>query len=71
MPGNNILLRKLPIPKRVQQLNGDVFFAKHQKVGRYMLAPTRVWITQTYVSKIGPRRQRVRRIGPRNQRRKR
>ena len=71
MPGNNILLRRLPIPKRVQQLNGHVFFAKHQKVGRYTLAPTRVWITRTYISKIRPRQQRVRRIGPKNQRRKR
>ena len=70
MPRNNILLQRLPAPKRVQLPNGRVFFAKYQRVGRDRL-PERVRIRRTYVIKIGPRRQRVRKIGPRNQRRRR
>ena len=70
MPRNNILLRRLPAPKRVQLPNGQVFFAKYQWVGRDRL-PERVRVRRTYVRKIGSRRQRIRRIGPRNQRRKR
>ena len=73
MPRNNISLRRLPPPKRVQLPNGRgcVFFAKYQKVGRHALTPTRVRIVRTYVRKIGPRRQRIRRIDPRKRRRKR
>ena len=70
MPRNNILLQRLPAPKRVQLPNGRVFFAKCQRVGRDRL-PERVRIRKTFVRKIGPRRQRIRKIGPRNQRRKR
>ena len=70
MPRNNILLKRLPAPKRLQLPNGRVFFAKYQRFGRDKL-PERVKIRRTYVRKIGPRRQRIRRTGPRNQRRKR
>ena len=70
MPRNNILLQRLPAPKRVQLPNGPVFFAKYQWVGRDRL-PERVRVRRTYVRKIGSRQQRTRRIGPRNQRRKR
>ena len=66
MPRNNILLQRLPAPKRVQLPNGRVFFAKYQRVGRDRL-PERVKIRRTYVRKIGPRRQRIRKIGPRDQ----
>ena len=58
MPRNNILLQRLPAPKRVQLPNGRVFFAKYQPVGRDRL-PERV-------RKIGPRQQRITRIGPRS-----
>ena len=71
LPRNNILLRRLANPKRVQLLNGRVFFAKQERVHRHALAPTRVRINGTCVRKIGPRRQRKRRIGPRNRRRRR
>ena len=40
MPRNNILLRRLPAPKRVRLQNGRVFFAKYQRVNRHALAPT-------------------------------
>ena len=70
MPRNNILLKRLPAPKRLQLPNCRVFFAKYQRFGRDKL-PERVKIRRTYVRKIGPRRQRIRRAGPRNQRRKR
>ena len=63
MPRNNILLRRLPAPKRVQRPNGRVFFAKYQRVGRHVLTPTRA---RTYVRKIRSRGQRIRRIDPRN-----
>ena len=66
MPRNNILLQRFPAPKRVQLLNGWVFLAKYQSVGRGRL-PERVKIRRIYVRKIGPRRQRIRRIGPRDQ----
>ena len=65
MPRNNILLRKLPVPKYVQLPNGRVFLARYQNVGRDVLNPTRVRIARTYVRKIGLRRQRQ--IGPRDQ----
>ena len=78
MPRSNILLQRLPAPKRVQLPNARVFFAKYQRVGRHALTPTRVRIAGTYVRKIGPRRQRIgprrqriRKIGPRNKRRRR
>ena len=67
MPGNNILLRRFSTPKRVQLLNGPVFFAKYQRVSRHALTPTDV----TYVRKIEPRGKRMRKIGPRNRRRRR
>ena len=66
MPRNNILLQRLPAAKRLQLPNGPVFFAKYQRVGRHVLAPTCVRIARTYVKKIRPRRQKIRRIGPRN-----
>ena len=71
MPRNNILLRRLPAPKQVQLLHGNVFFAKYQRVCSYTLTPTRVRIARTYVRKIGPRRQRIRKIDPRNMQRRR
>ena len=55
MPRNNILLRKLPLPKWVQLPNGCVFFAKYQRAGRHALALTRARIARTYIRKIGPR----------------
>ena len=58
MSRNNILLQRLPAPKRVKLPNGRVFFAKYQGVGRDIL-PERVRIRRTYVRKIGPRRQRI------------
>ena len=70
MPRNNIQLRRLPAPKRLQLPNVRVFFAKYQRVGRDRL-PERVRIRRAYVRKIGSRRQRIRKIGPRNQRTKR
>ena len=71
MPRNNILLQRLPQPRRVQLPNVRVFFAKYQRVGRHVLNPTGVRINRPYVRKIGPRRQRTRRYGPRNKRRRR
>ena len=71
MPRNNILLQRLSAPKRVQQPNGHVFFAKYQRVCRHALTPTRVRIAITYVRKIGPRQQRIRKIGPKNRWRRR
>ena len=63
---NNILLQRLPNPRRVHLPNGRVFFAKYQRVNKHTLAPTQVRIARTYVRKIGPRQQRIRRISPRN-----
>ena len=71
MPRNNILLRRLPAPKRVQLPNGCVFFAKYQRVSRHALTMTHVRIVRTYVRKIRLRRQRIRKIGPRNRQRRR
>ena len=70
MPRNNILLRRLPAPKRVQLPNGCVFFGKYQRVNRNALAPTQVRIARVYVWKIGPRQQRIWRIVPTNRRRR-
>ena len=71
MPRNNILLQRLPAPKRVQLPNGCVFFAKHQRVCRHALTPTRIRIARTYVRKIGSTQQRIRKIGHKNRRRRR
>ena len=60
MPKNNILLQRLPAPRRAQLPNGRVFFAKYLRVVRERL-PEQVKIRRTYVRKIGPRRQRCRR----------
>ena len=46
MPRTNILLQRLPAPKRMQLPNGRVFFAKYQRVGRDRL-PERVRIRIT------------------------
>ena len=62
MPRNNILLERLPAPKRVQLSNGRVFFAKYHRVSRDRL-PERVRIRRTYFRKIETRQQRIRRIG--------
>ena len=70
MPKNNILLRRLPNPRRVQLPNDCVFFAKYERVNRHALAPTHVRIAGTHVQKIRPRRQRIRRFVPRNKRKK-
>ena len=66
MPRNNILLQRLPNPRRIQPPNGRFFFAKYQRVNRHALALTQVRIARTYVLKIGPKRQRIKRLGPRN-----
>ena len=71
MPRNNILLQRLPAPKRFKLPNSRVFYTRYQKVGTHVLNPTRAKIARTYPRKIGPRRQKIRRIGPRNQRRRR
>ena len=70
MSRNNVLIRRLPAPKRMQLSNGRVFFAKYKKVNRHALALTQVRITRTYVRKIGARQQRIRRNGSRNRRRR-
>ena len=59
MPRDNILLRKLPTPKRVQLPNVRVFYAKYLRVGRANLPPN-VWVRRRYVRKTGPKRQRKR-----------
>lgn len=59
MPRDNILLRKLPTPKRVQLPNVRVFYAKYVTVGRANLPPN-VWVRRRYVRKTGPKRQRKR-----------
>ena len=66
MPTNNILLQRLPNPRRIQPPNGRFFFVKYQRVNRHALALTQVRIARTYVLKIGPKRQRIKRLGPRN-----
>ena len=48
MPRNNILLQRLPAPKRVQLPNGKVFFAKNQRTGRDRL-PESVRIGRNYL----------------------
>ena len=71
MPRNNILLQRLPQPRRVQLPNCHVFFAKYQCVGRHVLNPTCVRINRTYVRKIIAQRQRICRYGLQNKRRRR
>ena len=71
MPRNNILVKKLLGPKRVQLPNDRVFYARCKKVGRNVFNPTRVRIARTYVRKIGPRKQKIRRLEPEKQRRRR
>lgn len=71
MPRNNILVKRLLEPKRVQLPNGRVFYARYKKVGRNVFNPTRVRIARTYVRKIGPPKRRIRRLGPGKQRRRR
>ena len=71
MTRNNILLLRLPNPRRVQLPNCRVFFAKYKRVHRHALAPTQVRIARRYVPKITPGRQRIRRFGLRNKRKKR
>ena len=68
MSRTNILLQRLPAPKRVLLTNGCVFFAKYQRIGisRHALTQT-VRIARTYVKKIGRRQQRIRRIEDRSQ----
>ena len=57
MPRNNILLRTLPMPKKVKLVNGPIFFAKYQRVGWAALLE-RVRARRTYQRKIGPRNKR-------------
>ena len=57
MPRNNILLRGLATPKRVQWPKGPVFYANYQRVARNVL-PKRV--RRTYIRIISPRKQRKR-----------
>ena len=54
MSRNNILLRRLPNPKRVQLSSGGVFFAKYERVNRHELAPIHIRINRTYSRKIVP-----------------
>ena len=58
MVRDNILLRRLPVPKKVQLPNGRVCFAKYESVSRINL-PRNVMI------------KRKRAIGPRNRCKKR
>ena len=67
MPRDNILLRKLAMPKQVRLLNGQTFVARYERVNRGTLAPTNVRIKRTYRCTIGPRQQRLRYFGPRRQ----
>ena len=55
MPRYNILLQRLPAPKRMQLPNGRVIFAKYQRVGRQRL-PECIRIRRTYTRKIVARR---------------
>ena len=71
MPSNNILLQRLPNPRRVQLPNDPVFFARYKEINRHILAPTQEKIARTYVGKMESRRQRIRRFGPRNKRKRR
>lgn len=54
MPRDNILLGSFPTPKTIQLPNGQVFFAKYQRVG-WAALPQRVRNRRTYQRKIGPR----------------
>ena len=63
MPRSNILLRRLPAPKRVQLPNSRVFFAKYQRVNRHAIASMQVRIARTYVWKIGLRWRRRQQAG--------
>ena len=58
MPRNNILPQRLATLKGAQLPNSRVFFAKYKRVNNHALAPTRVRINRTYVSKVGRRRER-------------
>ena len=60
MPRDNILQRKLPMPKFVCLPNGRTFYSKYARVPRNQL-PQNVRVRRTCVRKIGPRRQRKRR----------
>lgn len=59
MPRNNILIRRLAAPKRMQLPNGRMFYAKYQRVAGNVL-PKRVKIKRTYIRKIGLQRQQRR-----------
>ena len=59
IPRNNILMRRLPIPKRNTLPNRRTFHAKYAMVWRGNLPPN-VQIARTYVQEIGQRRQRER-----------
>lgn len=56
MPRNNILVRTLAAPKRMQLPNSRVFYAKYQRVAGNAL-PERVKVKRTYIRKIGLQRQ--------------
>ena len=56
MPRNNILVRRLAAPKRMQLPNSRVFYAKYQRVAGNVL-PERVKVKRTYIRKIGLQRQ--------------
>ena len=71
MPRNNILLRKLPNPWRIQLPNSRIFFAKYKRGNRHALALTQVRIARTYVRKTEMARQRIRQFGSRNKRKRR
>ena len=62
MSRNNILLRRLPNPKRVQLSSGGVFFAKYERVNRHELAPIHIRINRTEKN-TGPRNKFKKRGG--------
>ena len=63
LPRDNMLRRKLTIPKQVP--NGRTFVARYERVNRATLATTNVRIKRTYRRATGPRRQRLKCFGPR------
>ena len=56
MPRFNILLQRLPAPKRVELPNSTMFL---QNIKDLVELPEREKIRRTYVSNIGPRRLKI------------
>ena len=55
---NNVLLKKLALPKQVTLPKGRKFLALYKRVNRATLYLTNLRIKRTYTQKVGPRRQR-------------